>query len=115
MLTSTPAQSPVVQRKLATNGLTALQPGYEGFDVSEHHFKGDRYQQQYRSQDKRIGNGRYSQRNDINTSRNMTHGLRAGLTRLSVLAKIGLLPMGSVISISSMVTDAKVYPMGEPV
>ena len=44
----------------------------------------------------------------IRISRRITHGLRSGATCLSALAKIGMLPTGSVISTSRMVAEAKV-------
>ena len=44
----------------------------------------------------------------ISTSRRITRGRRAMGTLLSALAKMGMLPSGSVISSSKMVAEAKV-------
>ena len=48
-----------------------------------------------------------SSANAISTSRTITSGRRSGATFLSALAKIGMLPNGSVIRISRMVAEAK--------
>ena len=47
--------------------------------------------------------------NAIATSRRITIGRRFGATRARQLMKIGMLPSGSVIRISRMVADRKLY------
>ena len=49
-----------------------------------------------------------SSANAISTSRRITRARRSGATPRSALAKMGMLPSGSVISSSKMVADAKV-------
>ena len=49
-----------------------------------------------------------SRANAIKTSRKMTRGLRLDGTFLKALAKIGMLPNGSVMSSSKIVAEAKV-------
>ena len=49
-----------------------------------------------------------SSKKAISTSRKMTRARRSGATCMRALAKIGMLPIGSVIRISKMVAEAKV-------
>ena len=49
-----------------------------------------------------------SSANAISISRKITRGRRSGATCLSALAKMGMLPTGSVISTSKMVADQNV-------
>ena len=49
-----------------------------------------------------------SRANAISTSRRITRARRSGATPRRALAKMGMLPSGSVISRSRMVADAKV-------
>ena len=49
-----------------------------------------------------------NKRNAISTSRTMTNGRRCGGTLRRALAKMGMLPNGSVISSNKTVAEAKV-------